>query len=417
MKEQNKKAANPNFYFFANLILVAVLLVNVNWQKQDWSVSLNIPLVLAILLIVNTLMLFVRGINQKHTHHYRKRFRKKSLRKALDVVRVAKDRDSELLQKVSEAVLPVTGQDYMSLIVLDGNKIQVKFETGQMPPLLAGSRYILKENKMHVVYTGELGSEALFDMAKNACTRYSSPITKISFVVIPLVLRNLEKAFIIFSSSGNKRFKASFASVKILYEMLEGIPEKQLEDCRAYKAPETSLITHRNFQEQIELELERSERYSQEMSLLSIKISGYEELSSEQKIVSRKHAAKALKTCIRRFDLGFEGEKDELFYAILTESDAAQAEGIAKRLQKVFEKLNETSAINMPEQAGLIIGSATYPADATHYPILIEKSEDARIEAAKNGHSFKDNSLTGGISESAESELSENEQKEAQPEE
>ena len=53
-----------------------------------------------------------------------------------------------------------------------------------------------------------------------------------------------------------------------------------------------------------------------------------------------KNAASAINPSLRRFDLMFYGKDSGTYKALLTECGSAEAKGIAQRLQKEFNKLN-----------------------------------------------------------------------------
>ena len=144
----------------------------------------------------------------------------------------------------------------------------------------------------------------------------------------------------------------------------------------------------------VDNELERSERYEQEMSLLTIKITDFDKLQDSEKPLISKNIASAMKQSLRRFDLMFFGKEPGSYYALLTESGVEEAEGIARRLQKEFNKLIKKLEFNDEKKPMLVIGSATYQTDATHSIGLIEKSADACMTAIENNVDFKAFSVT-----------------------
>ncbi len=85
----------------------------------------------------------------------------------------------------------------------------------------------------------------------------------------------------------------------------------------------------------------------------------------------------------------FYGKESGSYYALLTESGVEEAEVIAKRLQKEFNKLIKKLQLGESIKPMLVIGSATYQTDATHSLGLIEKSADACMTAIENNIDFK----------------------------
>ena len=144
----------------------------------------------------------------------------------------------------------------------------------------------------------------------------------------------------------------------------------------------TGLLKFSAFKDSLDLELDRSERYRQKMSLMILSVSKFKDLPKASKDGVQKAVAESLKESLRRFDLSFSWQKPGSFAAILTETDSDVAKMVGERIISSFQKnlsgsQAQVSSKSAPSVARMHIGFATYPTDASHSDGLLEKAQEA----------------------------------------
>ena len=387
MKDNGK--TNLNAYLFANLVIVGVLLIGIWNRKPVWDVNLRLPNLLLILVLLNTILLFretIFGVPRKPAKSSRRQQKKKrvsSLNELRSVVKNAEKIDDTLLSKVLNKLQTISGSETVVLYGIENNQCRQLALAGEMPPALSGSRFILKNGSLSIKYSGNLGEEDVGKTSAGAVT-FKSMITRLEMTIIQLQSLTGQTAICVFSNRENhKAPHLPLSSTALFLETLLSLIEKagSSGDGR-YKDKSTGLLLHDCFADSFETEVERSERYKQEMSLLSIKLDGYNALEASEKQIVSRNTAIALKNSLRRLDLMFCGENDGEFIAILTETGVQVSCTVAARIQKSFAKQNEKLDFISKNSLKLLIGSATYPTDATHGAGLLEKSLEARSSAA-----------------------------------
>lgn len=391
MKDTGK--TNLNAYLFANLVIVGVLLIGLWNRKPVWDVNLRFPNLLLILVLINTILLFretILGVGNRpaRTRQRRARRRSRNLNELRSILKNAGQIDESLLNKSLVKLREISGCETVALFSLEGNQCRQLSAAGELPPALNGSRMTIKGESLLIKYSGSLGEEEigkLLPMAKPM--HFKSAVTRLELTALPLQGGQSATVICIFSSrEGHKAPPVSLASIALFLETLLALIEsaKQGGDSR-YKDKNTGLLLHDCFTDSFETEVERSERYKQEMSLLTLKITGYNALTDSEKAGVARNAAMALKQSLRRLDLMFCGAGEGEFIAILTETGVKVATVVAQRIQKAFAKHNKKADFINKASIGLVIGAATYPTDATHGAGLLEKSSEACNQAGVSG--------------------------------
>ncbi|HNX76813.1 MAG TPA: diguanylate cyclase [Candidatus Rifleibacterium sp.] len=392
MKLKDTGKTNLNAYLFANLAIVGVLLIGIWNRKPVWDVNLRFPNLLLILVIINTVLLFRESIlggggnhpAKSQRRHARKRSR--NLNELRAVLRNATQIDETLLNQTINKLHAISGSETVALYLIEGNQSRQLAASGEMPPALAGSRFFIRGDALLIKYSGNLGEEEIGKLSGKKLS-FKSAVTRLEMTALPLQPGTGAPAVCVFSNREQHRLPPlSLPSIALFLETLLALVENARNeggDTR-YKDKNTGLLLHSCFADSFETEVERSERYKQEMSLLTIRIKGYEALDGSQKQILDRNAAQALKQSLRRLDLMFCGQADHEFIAILTETGVQVAGIVAQRVQKSFAKQNEKHDFINKDNVSMLIGAATYPADATHGAGLLEKSLDACNEAAKD---------------------------------
>lgn len=397
IKLKDKVKTNLNAYLFANLAIVGVLLIGLWNRKPVWDVSLRFPNLLLMLVLINTVLLFrdvILGAATSPGKARRKRARRRArnLNDLRAVLHGAEQIDESLLNKALTRLQKISGSETVTLYVIEGNQSRQLAAAGEIPPALTGSRFSLKGEALHIKFSGNLGDEEIGKITADARpVSFKSAVSRLEMTALPLHLPAGKTGLCIFSSrEGHNSPPVSLPSTALFLETLLALIEssKNAGDAR-YKDKNTGLFLFACFNDSFETEVERSERYKQEMSLLTIGIKGYNGLNDSEKQTVNNNAALALKQSLRRLDLMFCGQNDGQFLAILTETGVQVAAIVAQRIQKTFAKLNEKFDFISKHDLAMIIGSATYPTDATHGQGLLEKSNDSCHEAENIATCFK----------------------------
>lgn len=157
----------------------------------------------------------------------------------------------------------------------------------------------------------------------------------------------------------------------------------------AYRDALTGLCNYRYFQEHLEREVLRSERYGQPLSLLMIDIDDFKLYNDTHGHDAGNDAlarlAVLLSGCLRKVDVlaRFGGEE---FVAIMPATPKTGAFLVAERARKKVEEHEFVCGDTAnPQQLTVSIGVATHPADARSAAILIRKADRALYLAKSRG--------------------------------
>lgn len=398
MKGRNR--TNLNAYLFTNLVVVGMLLIGLWNRKPVWDVSIRFPNLLLILVILNTILIFrevilVAGAADKAPAKSRqKRARKKSrnLNELRTILKNSPTIDETTLNQSITRLQEISACEIVALYIIENNQCRLLSSAGEIPPALNGSRFILKSDLLSIKFSGNLGEEEIGKISSSSRPlSFKSAATRLELTALPLALKGNKTGLCVFSSKeAHKTPPISLASTALFLETLLALIESEKEggDAR-YKDKTTDLLRFSCFASSFETEVERSERYKQEMTLLTLRINGYNEHSDLEKQQISKSAALSLRQSLRRLDLMFCDEHEGSFLAILTETGVAVSDVVARRIQKAFAKLVEKFDFISKHDLKIIIGGATYPTDATHGQGLLEKSRESLLEAGKENDYFK----------------------------
>jgi diguanylate cyclase (GGDEF)-like protein len=404
---KERKRINLNSYLFANLVIVGVLLIGL-WNRQPvWDVSLRFPNLLLILVLINTILIFREVILGGRPIQIRSRQKKESRQKLRNlnelrgVLRNSPAIDENLLNRALLRLLEICGSDSITIYLLENAQCRQVAGAGELPAALNGSRFINREKVIFIKFPGSLGEEEVGKISgSNRQISFKSALIRLELTALPLTLHQNKLALCVFSSrEAHKAPPIPMASTALFLETLLTLIDTagNTGDGR-YKDKSTGLFLYECFADSFETEVERSERYKQEMSLFTISIRGFNSLNSENAQQISRSAASALKQSLRRLDLMFCGKNEGEFLAILTETSAEVAEIVAKRVQKTFAKQNEKFDFIKSSNLQMFIGSAAYPVDATHGAGLLEKSRESLNQAINENVEFKSYGAINGSS-------------------
>lgn len=376
---ENKNASNKtnlNAYLFTNLIILGVLLIALWTRRPVWDVSIRFPNVLLLLVIVNVLLIFrsviAGNIGLTARNAKRKKNRKiknSSLLPLRNILRTSASANNTTVERSIEKLRELSGVKRIELHIAEAQKSELAAESGAPLPSINGARFLLKNDCLSIIHTGKLGEETILRLEKAEITRFESSVTKASMIVVPIAVpghRVSERlAVLVFADNvGRVKPAVSLAGAALYFETLLALVEgTKLNEQIEYLDKETQMLLPGTFKENLQTEIERSERYSQEMTLLTLQAENFDLLTQEERQLVHKNAGSAIKQVLRRFDKVFMGEKPGQYRVILTEADEKLAQPIAKRIMKIFAKENSKIGFDSAKSLKMNIGSATYPTE------------------------------------------------------
>ena len=143
----------------------------------------------------------------------------------------------------------------------------------------------------------------------------------------------------------------------------------------------TGLFNHGFFQVSLDREILRSERHRESFALALIDIDSFSSYNrrfgSVKGDLTLKLIAEAIKDSIRESDLAARYSGD-IFAAMLVNCDAEFATVTAERIRKAVEEIFDG-------EPTISVGLASYPADAVNREPLIEKAQEALLQAKVSG--------------------------------
>lgn len=392
MKTKNK--TNLNAYLFGNLVILCVLLISLWNRKPVWDVNLRFPNLLLILVIINSILIF-KGLilsDNNSTGTAKKTGRtNKSLAPLRSIIPTTSEINDNLFIRVLEKLKDLSRSGATAILLPDANEFELVASSGELPTSFKNAKLVKKDDALFIKFTENLGEEKISgSLYKFRPLKFKSSATRLELTLYPLKLKNGNVGFLIFTSkSAHKHPRLPYSSTALYVEtVIAVIKDFATSSDLKYKDKSTGLLKFECFAEAFETEIERSERYQQDMTLMSTKIKFCQDTSEKDKKQLQKAAAIALKQSLRRLDLMFCGQQDCEFLAILNETGKEVAEIVAQRVQKSFTKQLEKLEINNDNNRILFIGSATYPTDATHGHGLSEKSYEALKKAEKEDKAF-----------------------------
>jgi len=209
---------------------------------------------------------------------------------------------------------------------------------------------------------------------------------------MPLVGR--EEKLIGLITLHNKRHGHHFLDEeKRLFSSFANSSAQAIENTMLYKSTErlsitdglTGLYNHRHFQEQLEVEVKRAQRYDLNLSLIMIDLDHFKEYNDtyghlEGDTLLRK-IAQILKSSLRETDFvaRYGGEE---FAVILPETNKEGASITAERVRKA---ISERTFGEVGAKMTISLGAASYPDDACLRADLIKAADGALYRAKREG--------------------------------
>lgn len=393
MSKHSRGSANA--YLFLNLIFTGLLFIVffTGRFKSMLDETIKYSTIFLVLILVNSVLLFKDVIVGKLGFKIKNKVHKKKRNNLLPLRNILRNNDAadaELPTKVLVKLRELSGVSRIELYNVEKRKSELVASAGDAVPVLNGTRFIIKDDNLVLVYSGSLGEEIIARADKQTPTEFKSSISNLVMTLLPLNysgVSQLEKVGLcLFVGNEEKPKPAVSLSTAALYletlmNLYEGIKlNKNLE----YLDRETGIMVYSTFKEALQTELERSERYKQNMTLVTIRIEGFNKLSEENGRVVHRATGAEIKQIVRRFDRLFLGEKGGEYFAVLTEADDKLAKNIVERLVKLFNKLKSKFSFDGASELFLKTGMATYPTDATMAEGLAELSMEDSLKSENN---------------------------------
>jgi len=209
---------------------------------------------------------------------------------------------------------------------------------------------------------------------------------------IPLMGRE-EKLIGLMTLHCKKKSHQFLDEEKRLFSTFAKYSSQAIENTTLYKSTQhlsitdglTGLYNHRHFHEQLEVEVNRAQRYDLNLSLIMIDLDHFKKFNDsyghlEGDTLLRK-IAQILKSSLRETDYvaRYGGEE---FAVILPETNKAGASFAAERVRKT---ISEQTFGEVGEKMTISLGVASYPDDACLRTDLIKKADEALYRAKKEG--------------------------------
>ena len=213
-----------------------------------------------------------------------------------------------------------------------------------------------------------------------------------SLLAMPVVKENQIRGILVVLS----KKKGGFSSLQVdllkvlINQAFESIENALLHEeikMLAYTDGLTGLLNHRRFQESIDRELKRAERYNERVSLILTDIDHFKNVNDTyghpvgDKVL--KEVARMIKSTVREIDIPARYGGEE-FAIILLNADVIIAKRTAERIRKKATELS-FNADGRVFGVTLSLGIATYPDDATEREDLINKADQALYFAKESG--------------------------------
>jgi len=195
-------------------------------------------------------------------------------------------------------------------------------------------------------------------------------------------------------ASENKHFFTTYEAE--ILEVLGNQVSVAIDNARMYQQVEamavtdglTQLYNHRKFQEILDSEFRRAQRYNTFLSILLIDIDRFKSINDTKGHPVGDEVLKKIAGLIRRFiretdfPCRYGGEE---FVLVLPNTSTKEAVTIAERIRKSVEK--STFILNNKEELNITIsiGIASYPADTKEKQELVDKADKALYFAKESG--------------------------------
>jgi len=380
-------------YLLLNLILIAFLLI-VLWRTDpagaaSADLSIRFPTLLLVLLIINT-VLFFRDYLRPCLSDQKRSDRAPMMGAARELLSAPVD-EPAMIAVLERTIADCRARGACFLSREDADCVAIVARVGMLHASVTTGRILAGASDLRLRHPGGLGEEQIWS-ASSACALQScrSRIGRFTLEVMPVRFAGQVVAWFVFEPFDERPVRRHRLEETTVF--LQGVGALWFQQRHVATAssldPVSRLPQFDTFQDALEVELERSERYSQNLTLLYLSVvlpSGGTGTIDDQLLQA---AAQSLKDSLRRLDQAFVGEVRGRFAALLTETTPDVARLVADRIQTAFLRRVSQREAGKPAGVALRMGSATYPGDASHAAGLREKADEALQQAVAKGVNF-----------------------------
>ncbi len=297
----------------------------------------------------------------------------------------------EILQKIVESSEALTGGSAVlfwrtnsSYRIYKPDKLIIKEQKVSIKKLKETLLELIRSNKKPL-YFSDLA------MYKKKALPLNGVNPKSMFVVPLIIEKRVQAMVAVFSSKRDAFNQIQRHLLEVyLYQASESASKAMLHEeikMMAFTDGLTGLYNHRRFQERLQEELKRADRYGEPVSLILLDIDHFKKVNDTYGHPAGDAVLKRIAEIIRKtvreidFPARYGGEE---FALIILKSTAREAKKIAERLRKKVEQTTvktDTADINVT----LSLGIASYPEDARTREDLIERADQALYRAKQGG--------------------------------
>lgn len=416
------------FYIVINFIILCLVYLSLLSYKPFWDTQLRTSNLLIIIIIINSLLLIKEYyfntdvqlpseenknlINENAFKNIVNSGNLKLKKKVYDslaknwqsiindfkkLFSLAKFEQLDTVKQILEMISSYSGAVALLIIRFEENGIGKEIITyGTVPNYILNSRIYLKDGELIFEYPSNIGKELITDFNNiNIPVSFASDLFHNILVFYPLNFINGSKGLLIEVTDSDKTRGISRIVLKILRSFVMILVEYainmyilSLQQKEVSKIDnQTGFLRFEYFNETLDTEIERSERYNQCLTLMIFRINLPKEYEESEFNEIRKALVKAMRLSLRRLDLMICGPTDNEFIAILTEANVEIAKLIAQRVINSFEK-NKQNCVLKSKPFDLYIASSTYPINASCSTNLISMAKDAIDYAVEKGERY-----------------------------
>lgn len=281
--------------------------------------------------------------------------------------------------------------DSYAFLLPEGGGLKVSTSSG-LPSGVDALRFPVRDEDFGWLSAG--GKPQIIADTQSAPTIYQEidPLAR-SIILVPLMSVERLVGLLYFGSHSPHAYGATDLdrveafSDNVVFAVQRALLEDELKRL-AYTDAQTMLFNHRHFQEQLDEEVRRAQRYGRQVSLILMDIDSFKEFNDTyghpagDRIL--RDLAYELKLNLRTVDIAARYGGEE-FVVICPETQRDQAIILAERLCMRIAETQFNVNSSGPKQITVSIGVSCFPADASSKAGLVDAADKALYEAKRAG--------------------------------
>ncbi len=324
---------------------------------------------------------------------------------------------TKLLKLIIDKAREVTHCEKGSLMLLDedSNELMVRVVRGIDP--VTEDKIASGEIKCTTIKPGEgvagkvfkTGEPIIMDDTQNDQFKQSDASRVNSILCLPLLLNGVPIGVV---NMTNKKDKEKFSQDDLdLMKTLADQAAVAINNAQLYELAVTDGLTklfiHRYFQQKLQGEIRRSERYKHPTSVIITDIDFFKKFNDtyghQVGDFVLEETARVFKNSVREVDIACRYGGEE-FAVVLPETNAEGALKMAERIREAIEKHEFKDENGKKYEVRISVGVATYPENAKDSASLVKAADTALYESKENGRNRTTSAsgMTGSDAASAE---------------